>query len=136
MTNIWELKKKQKSFYKSIVAVFCPILNDTVYFTSSGLQHLLYKDNRKPRNVAEQFMKLHCLAYAPEVIKNCTVISEIRKLQIKIKGIVKEVVHYELVCEVESGKKVRVIVEKVGTGKHRFLSTMKDGKWSKSKKHP
>lgn len=137
MVNIWNLKKKQKAFYQSIVSVYCPIINDTVYFTSDGFQHLLYKDNRKPRNIDEQFMKLKCLTHAPEVIKNCTLISETRKLRVKVKGKIKDVIHYELVHEVEKGKRVRVIIEKVGSsGKHKFLSTMKDGKWPRSKKHP
>ena len=136
MVNIWILKKKQKAFYKSIISVFCPILNDTVYFTSDGFAHLLYKDNRNPRNVAEQFMKLQCLTYAPDIIKNCILISETRKLQRKVKGKIKDVVHYELVYEIKRGRKVRVVIEKVGTGKHKFLSTMRDGKWPKPKKRP
>ena len=124
MTNIWDLKQKQKAFYKSIVSVFCPILNDTVYFTSDGYHHLLYESNRTPRKIAEQFMKLHCLTHAPDVIKNCALVSETRKIQKKIDGKLRSGVHYELIHEACPGKKIRVIIEKIGTGKHRFLSVM------------
>lgn len=135
MSNIHDLKKKQRVFYKSIVSVFCPILNDTVYFTSEGFNHLLYdRSNRKPRKISEQFMKLQCLTHAPLVIKKCTVISEIRQIERNIKGKKKSGVHYELVHEVSPGEKIRVIVEKMGTGKYRFLSVMRHGRKLKNKK--
>lgn len=128
MTNIYDLKKKQRTFYKSIVSVFCPILNDTVYFTSEGFNHLLYdRSNRKPRSINEQFMKLQCLKHAPLVIEKCSLVSETRSIERKIKGKKKSGIHYELIYEVTSGEKIRVIVEKIGTGKHKFLSVMRYG---------
>ncbi|MCL4353138.1 hypothetical protein M1615_01545 [Patescibacteria group bacterium] len=136
MANIYDLKKKQKAFYKSIVSVFCPILNDTVYFTSEGFNHLLYdKSNRKPRKISEQFMKLQCLTHAPLVIRKCAFISETRLIERNIKGKKKLGVHYELVYEVKAGEKIRVIVEKIGTGKHKFLSVMRHNGRRKNKKH-
>ena len=123
MTNIYNLKNKQRAFYKSIVSVFCPILNDTVYFTSEGFNHLLYESNRKPRNINEQFLKLKCLTYAPVVIQKCTLVSETRQIKKRVKG--KSGVHYELAYEVSRGNNIRVIIEKIGMGKHRFLSVMR-----------
>ena len=125
MTNIYNLKNKQRAFYKSIVSVFCPILNDTVYFTSEGFNHLLYESNRKPRSINEQFLKLRCLTYAPIVIQKCALVSETRQIQKRIKGKLKSGVHYELAYEVSKGINIRVIVEKIGTGKHKFLSVMR-----------
>ena len=136
MTNIYDLKKRQRVFYKSIVSVFCPILNDTVYFTSEGFNHLLYdSSNRKPRSISEQFMKLQCLTHAPLVIQKCTLVSKTRLIERSIKGKKKSGVHYELVYEVKVGEKIRVIIEKIGTGKHKFLSVMRHNKTHKNKKH-
>lgn len=135
MVNIYDLKKKQRAFYKSIVSVFCPILNDTVYFTSEGFNHLLY-ENRKPRKISEQFMKLQCLTHAPLVIQKCTLVSETRQIVKNVKGKRKSGVHHELIYEVTAEEKIRVIVEKIGTGKNKFLSVMRHNKKSKNKKHP
>ena len=134
MVNIYELKKKQRAFYKSIVSVFCPILNDTVYFTSEGFNHLLYdRSNRKPRKISEQFMKLACLTHAPLVIQKCTFISETRLIERIVKKKRKSGIHYGLVYEVSPRVKIRVIVEKIGTGKHKFLSVMRHSHNRKSK---
>lgn len=140
MVNIHDLKNTRKAFYDSVVSVFCPILNDTVFFNSDGFNHLLYESNRMPRNIGEQFMKLQCLPHAPEVIKKCTVITDTRKMRRKIKGKWKSGVRYELVHEVKKDIKIRVVVEKIGTGKHNFWSIMPHSNKSKmamsNKKHP
>lgn len=136
MNDIKVLRKQQETLYKNVVSVYCSILNDTVYFTSKGFNHLLYESYNRPRSINEQYMKLMCLTHAPEVIKKCTVISKTRKMQRKIKGVWKSGVHYELVYEVSKGNKIRVIVEKIGTGKYRFLSVMRHGRKNKTKKHP
>lgn len=137
VTNLKTLISHQRKFYKSIVSLFCPILNETIYFTSDGFKHLLYESNRKPRVVSEQYMKLMCLHHAPAIIKNCTEFVS-RKAKRKIKGVWKEVVRYSLVYEVSKGVKMRAVVERVGTGKCVFLSIMPHDKKSKhnNKKHP
>ncbi|MBI3558850.1 hypothetical protein HY085_00470 [Candidatus Gottesmanbacteria bacterium] len=110
-TDIRPFIHEQKKFYKNLVSIHCPILGDSVYFTASGFNHLLYT-----RNVGERFLKLQCLTLAPEVIKKCVLISETRQTE--------KAVHYELVHEVSKNKKIRVIIEKIGSGKYRFLSVM------------
>lgn len=131
--NIYKLKKQSKKFYKSIVSIFCPILNDTIYFTSEGFNHLIYKDYGHPRNINEQYMKLKCLPHAPDVIRNCSLISETRQIQRRIKNKLKNGIHYELVYEVILGKKIRVIVEKIGSGKFKFRSIMPHDNKSKKR---
>ncbi len=128
---IHSLIKQKRDFYDGIVSVYCPILADSVYFTSGGFNHLLYKSNRQPRKISEKFMKLQCLTYAPQVIKECLTISETRKIEKRIKNKLKSGFHYELVSEVCKDKKIRVIVEKIGTGKHKFLSVMPHDRKSK-----
>lgn len=135
MQDIRQLKKQQRAFYANIVSVFCPILNDSVFFTSEGFNHLIYESNRMPRKIGEQFMKLKCLSEAPKVISKCHVISDTRQVQRKIKGIYKTVTRYELVHKVRKDTEIRVIVERIGTGKYRFLSVMPHGRKSKPKKH-
>lgn len=127
---------KQKAFYKSIVSVTCPILNDTVYFTSDGFLHLIYESNRKPRKQSEQYLKLKCLDHAPAVLGNCTQILEARPKTKKVKGKIKTGYDYELVHEVTPGQYISVVVEKIGSGKYKFVSVMRLNKKSGTKKHP
>lgn len=131
---------EQKAFYDSIVSVFCPILNETVYFTSAGFNHLLFKNNRVPRSPAEQFMKLKCLSYVPKVIENCSKKGQIRRDRRKVKGKWKKVLRFEIVHEVTKGASIRVVVEKIGTGHYHFWSVMPHDNKSKkvltpTKKH-
>lgn len=142
MKNIYNLKKIQKAFYKSIVSVFCPLLNEVVYFTSDGFIHLLYESNRMPRNISEQFMKLKCLPHAPIVIQKSKIIVDTRTFEIKVKGKKKTLIQYALAYEVSKGVIIRVVVGRLGAGKLRFISVMPHNNKSKKtitakiKKHP
>lgn len=120
--NIYDLIAKQKVFYKSIVSLSCPLLNETIYFTSEGFHHLTHKSNNKRRKVNEQYMKLKCLSFAPEIIKNCTRIIETRSEEHLIKGKKKTVITHELVDGKKRSHNIAVIIEKIGTGKHKFRS--------------
>lgn len=124
MKDLRHLKKDVKETYDSIVSVFCPILNETVYFSSEGYNHLIYESNRKPRDIREQKLKLKSFPYVPRVLERCKRISDVRKVKRIIKGTVKEVFQYELIHEASPQMKIRVNVEKIGTGKHRFKSVM------------
>lgn len=122
MVNIYKLIGLQKAFYGSIVSVFCPLLSETIYFNSEGFHHLTNKANGKRRKLSEQYMKLQCLKHAPEIISNCSKIIEIRKEKRIIKGKEKEVISYELVDGKKRDYHIAVIVDKIGSGKHRFRS--------------
>lgn len=128
MGDLKSLKQERKAFYDSIVSVNCPILGDTVYFTSQGFYHLTHESNSfqhnsNMRNVNEQYMKLKLLKNAPKIIKNATKLIT-RPVSKTVKGKIKPTIQYGLVCEVEKGIKMRVIVERIGDGKHKFLSIM------------
>lgn len=132
MVSIHELKKKARAEYRKIKSVQCPVLDETVYFTSEGFNHLIYETYNRPRTISEQYMKLKCLDYAPAVVRNATRIKEVRKVRIKKKGQWKKAVQYGLVHEVKPGRKIRVIVEKIGrNGRHRFVSVMPDDRASR-----
>ena len=133
MTDIRTLIGRQKFFYKSLVSVYCPVLKETVYFTGEGFYHLLYKPNRRPRKLSERYLKLKCLIYVPEVIKNSREIFTVRKATKKVKGKIKVTVRWALTWKVNQ-EVVRVIAERVGTGKCKFLSVMPHNKRLKTKK--
>lgn len=128
--NIYRLRKNQKTYYQNIHSVFCPILNERVYFTTNGFNHLIYKKNHKARRISEQYLKLSYLKYATKVLGNCTEISDTRQISREIKGKLKQVIWLEFVYEVKRDAKIRVIVEKIGTGGYKFLSIMPHDKKS------
>lgn len=105
-------------FYKSVVSVYCPILKDTIFFTSNGLNHLFYKPNRKPRIYSETYLKLVYVRYAPEAIGKCIKIREMRC----VGGTDKKVFQYELYYERDSKIKLGILVQRIGMGKYTFLS--------------
>ncbi|MBP9818340.1 hypothetical protein KBC75_06375 [Candidatus Shapirobacteria bacterium] len=130
MVNVRKLIVVQKKFYKNIGTVFCPVLNETIYFNSNGFRHLIFKNNREWRNVPEVTLKLSCLPAVPYVIKKAKEISQTRTIEVVKYGNKKVVRHFELVAK-SKGKLIRVVLEKIGDGKIHFLSTMPHYKLSK-----
>lgn len=137
------LKKQTKAFYDSLEPVECPILeNAIVHFTAQGFYHLVNESNSKeydskPRDPAEQYLKLMHLQYAPYIIKNCSKVDEIRPCRKKVKDKWKDGLQYELSCEIEAIGKVSIVIEKIGNGNHKFLSVFpKYSKTKRNKKRP
>ena len=120
MKNIRILIGKQKAFYNNVVSVFCPLLNDTVYFKSEGFYHLLHKSNGKRRKIDEQFLKLMCLTYAPEIIRNGTRIIETRKDKRQIKGKMKNIVTHEIIDGKRRSHNIAIVIERIDLGKLKF----------------
>jgi len=73
------------------------------------------------------------LDHAKAVIVTCQLVAESRIIQRKVKGRFRDVVRHALVNEVQKGIQIRVVVEKIGTGKLHFLSVMPHTKRSKPK---
>lgn len=69
MNNGFEIK--QKALYKTLQPVFCPALQETVYFNADGFHHLIF-EKRRPRNTAERFYRLSLLPHIHEVVTNAT----------------------------------------------------------------
>lgn len=141
VSGIEKLMNRQRKYYKSIGSVHSPVLKEKVYFNADGFYHLIYQSNRRLRNVSERHLKLKCLDYAVHVIKKCETTPKKREYARVVRGKKKKAISYELVCEVKSEKfnKIKVIVERIGGGKIRFLSVMpiKRDRWTeKTKKHP
>jgi hypothetical protein len=121
-----ELKEKIEQFrthYNSIGRVYCGILNTHVYFTSEGMRHLMYRNNRAKRNVTEQWYKINLFPLVIPVLKNA---DHVQGWRFTEKIIEDGIQHYALVHEVGQAKiKVRVIVKRTCDGQYNFHSVMK-----------
>lgn len=85
---------------------------------------MIFESNRKPRNINEQWLKLKSFPYVRRVVERCKKVSEVRKVNRVIKGSIKEVTQFELIHEAIPQTKIRVVIEKIGSGKYVFRSVM------------
>lgn len=132
--SLAQLKLHTRAYYNRMKPVFCTILDEEVKFTAEGYFHLINESNSTPTNTnprdpKEQYMKLMYLNDVPAILKYSEQIDERRKTRKKVKNKWKNVIQTEVV-HIIKGKKISVIVEKVGDGATKFLSVFP------SKKHP
>jgi len=112
--------------------VFCPVLNENVFFTTDGWKHLIYKPNGKDRKINEQYLKLCNLKYASYVIVNATGIDK-ETVTENDKG--KEIRVTAIISQPSKDEKIKVILQKVGAGRITFRSVMPLRHHNKKKKH-
>ena len=125
--------EETRTYYDSIGRVYSKILNSYVYFTAEGKRHLLYKGNRKKRDVNEQRYKLNLFPLVIPVLKHATSIQDWRFPDGQQE---EDVQYYAVVCNVGSKRKlpVRVIVMRTGDGQINYHSVMKHVNSSRTKK--
>ncbi len=113
--------KKQIVLYKNLEPCYCPAIQDTVYFTSEGLNHLLYY-RRRPRGHSEKHYRAGLISHLVEVISSTT--TAIKDIKSEKPLIITWNLQYEV--DGNGGKQiVKVILKKEGAGKVKFLSTMR-----------
>ena len=128
-----EFLREKRAWYKTIGKIYCPILNEYVFFNSKGFYHLRYDSFGKARNVKEQMYKIGLLPLVIPVIKNANRINEYKKEQYS-KPLGKYYEIWELKETVGKGNtRVSVVLRRIGTGNITFLSVWKK-KDKKSKK--
>lgn len=126
---------ENKVYYDSIGRVWCKILNSHIHFTSEGRLHLIYKGNRKKRNVVEQEYKLRLFPLVIPALKNSNNIQNWR-FPDGDNGSNSDVQFYAITCNV--GRKrpieIRVIVKRTGDGEFNYHSVMENKTDPKTKK--
>lgn len=113
--------KKQIALYRSLKPCFCPAIQETVYFTSDGLHHLLY-NSRRPRNHSEKHYRAGLIPHLTDIISNATK-AEQKIIQTNPKVISIWNLKHEVQVNGEK-KVVKVLLKKEGAGNVKFLSTM------------
>ena len=111
--------QQQKGLYNSLVSCYCPAIHQTVYFTTDGFRHLLYR-KRRPRNPREQHYRVALISYIKTVIMDAR---DVRSMVYPLKPIVMWSLSHPMLI---NGRKqiVKVILQKEGNGKIKFLSVM------------
>ena len=118
-----ELIEEYYTKYDSIGRVKSKILNSDVHFTAEGRLHLLYKGNRKKRNVQEQRYKLMLFPLVIPVLKFS---DNIQNWRFRSPDDPADVQYYAVVGKAgHADLEVRVIVKRTGDGQFNFHSVMK-----------
>ncbi len=114
--------EKQKILYKSLQSCYCPVIKETVHFTSVGLQHLLY-NRRRPRSLKEKVYRASLISYLIEVITNSHSVTKVSDP--KINKYVLFILKYRIKKRYKGNRQIiKVILQKNGVGELHFLSAM------------
>lgn len=145
-----ELKDGASKFYRGIGKVFSPALNQEIYFTSEGFNHIVFKNSRSERERNSQILRFKLLPLAVKLIEPSTTYQEFEEMikEFEVKSFKKKVIKnksikYWGIIAIMNDRKIKVIVRKIGdngvmhfwslvpawiTNKHRdirFFTTMK-----------
>ncbi len=113
--------KSQLEIYDKLLPTYCPALQETVYFTSEGKNHLLYKRNR-PRNHNDRHYRVNLIKHLITVLTNAD--KAIKTIEKKDP---KEIIFWSVEYVVKENSKellVKIVLKKEGAGKIKFLSVM------------
>lgn len=124
-------KKLAKRIYQKIGKVLSPPLNDYIYFTMKGFNHLIRK--ARIRSKREQKDRFRLVPFLEKVIKNPGAIIQYRQedRRVKIKKHSKLIekkltIQYWGFAKTIGPKMVKVVIRQIGKGQKHFYSVMSD----------
>ena len=127
--NYSKTKEDARKAYSTFGSVKCQALEgQSVYFTSEGFNHLVYK-NKRERNKKDQFMRFKVLDLAKKILDITTTYQEYEEtLQNVLVKVMKHkeyrstsVKYWGFIAIIEN-KKLRVVVKQVRGNKLQFWS--------------
>ena len=150
LSNYDKLKVDALKLYQGAKPIFSPALNEYVYFTAEGFNHIMFKGSRTERERPSQIMRFKLLPRALKLVEISTTYQEYEETikEFEVKSYKKKVrktkpVKYWGIIAITNGRKIKVILRKIGdngqlhfwsivpawvTNKYRdtkFISTMK-----------
>lgn len=120
-----DLLTSRKTWYENIRKIYCPCLNEYIYFNSKGFHHIKYDGSGKARTIKERMYRLGILPLSVPVIRNATKTYEYKQPEYSDKT-KKKVAYWALKEKVGKQKTtVTVVLRKIGSGNITFYSIMK-----------
>ena len=114
--------EQQKKLYKSLKPCYCQALQETVYFNSTGLNHILYH-RRRPRSHSERHYRASLICYIVEVISGAT--QAIKEIKSEDPFVITWSIQHSVLDKNKKPQIIKVILIKEGAGNVYFLSVMK-----------
>jgi len=150
LSNYEKLKEDAVNFYHGIGKIRSPVLEQDVYFTAEGFNHIVFTNSRSERERSSQILRFKLLPLVVKLTRISTTYQEFEETlkEFNVKSYKKTVkktrsVKYWGIIAIIDGRKIKVILRKVGengnihfwsivpawvTNKYRdikFFSTMK-----------
>ena len=130
ISNYEKLREDARTFYHNIKPIHSPALNEIVYFTAEGFNHLVYKGASRERERSTQIMRFKLLARAAKLVERSTTYQEYEETikQFEVKSHKKKIwkpkpVKYWGIIAIIDGRKIKVILRKIGdNGRLHFWS--------------
>lgn len=118
-----------QTLYAAAKPIFSPALKDTVMFTAEGFNHIMFKGSRRQREFPSQIMRFKLLPRAIRLLAYANTFQEFEETskEFEIKTRKRRVrknklVRYWGIIAIFEGRKIKVIVRKIGDGKPHFWS--------------
>jgi hypothetical protein len=136
------LVEKVQGIFSVKKEIWCPYFKTHVHLNADGMHHLMYRQDRIPRNINERLLKLALVPKALQIISNSGTLQEIR-VRVERSGPpakdgfykTKEVKYWGFHAIVGSSNmiKIVVVVKKVGEGNFVFWSVLPHRKFNNQK---
>lgn len=122
-------KEAAQALYEHAKPVLSPALDETVSFTAEGFNHILFKGKRREREFPSQIMRFKLLPRAIRLIAYANTFQEFeeasREFEVKArkKRVLKvKTIRYWGIIAIFEGRKIKVILRKIGNGQAHFWS--------------
>ncbi|MFZ2555646.1 MAG: hypothetical protein WAX57_02300 [Minisyncoccia bacterium] len=137
-SNYQKLREDAAALYAATKPIVSPAVNETVFFTAEGFNHILYKGSRSNRELPSQIMRFKLLPKAIRLIAHANTFQEfeetIKEFTVKTRKHQEQrskPVRYWGIIAIFEGWKIKVIIRKIGEGKLHFWSIVPA--WATSK---
>ncbi|HEY4488940.1 MAG TPA: hypothetical protein VJA87_00425 [Candidatus Paceibacterota bacterium] len=129
ISNYEKIREDARSLYGETRPVHSPALNDRVHFTAEGFNHIIFKGSRSERERPSQVMRFKLLPRAVRLIAHANTFQEFEETikEFEVKARKKRVrksksVRYWGIIAIFEGRKIKVILRKIGDGQVHFWS--------------
>ena len=112
-----QLKNSTYKKYKKIGKIHCPYLRMKVSFNSKGFWHMIYTGRNKKRDIRSQKPRFLLLEKAVKIVRLSATLQEYEEIKKQ------KVTYFGFIAIIENWK-IKVIVKKIGNGKHFFWSVI------------
>jgi hypothetical protein len=120
-SNYEKLKEDAVNFYHHIGKVNSPVLEQDIYFTAEGFNHIIFTNSRSERERSSQILRFKLLALAVKLVKISTTYQEFEETlkEFTVRSYKKRInktrsVKYWGIIAIIDGRKIKVILRKIG----------------------
>ena len=129
ISNYENLREDTRKLYDEARLIHSPALDDRVSFTAEGFNHIIFKAARRERERSSQVMRFKLLPRAIRLVAHANTFQEFEETikEFEVKARKKrhkksKPVRYWGIIAIFEGRKIKVILRKIGEGQLHFWS--------------